>query len=87
MSVLQYTPLMNEHMEIQGTHLGSLETRRPKESKCSFNGLVQDCSNYIVDALELLQACTKPSIWHHQQTGIPLQVWEEKKPNNYNRKH
>ena len=25
------------------------------------DGLVQDCSNSIVDALELLQSCTKPS--------------------------
>ena len=28
------------------------------------NGLVQDCSNSIVNALELLQYCTKPSIYH-----------------------
>ena len=27
------------------------------------NGLVQDCSNSIANALELLQSCTKPSIW------------------------
>ena len=26
------------------------------------DGLVQDCSNSIADALELLQSCTKPSI-------------------------
>ena len=26
-------------------------------------GLVQDCSNSSALALELLQACTKPSIW------------------------
>ena len=26
-----------------------------------FDGLVQDCSNSIADALELLQSCTKPS--------------------------
>ena len=26
-------------------------------------GLVQDCSNSIANALELLQSCTKPSIW------------------------
>ena len=25
-------------------------------------GLVQGCSNYIVNALELLQTCTEPSI-------------------------
>ena len=28
-----------------------------------FDGLVQDCSNSIPNALELLQSCTKPSIW------------------------
>ena len=27
-----------------------------------FDGLVQDCSNSIANALELLQFCTKPSI-------------------------
>ena len=26
------------------------------------NGLVQDCSNSIANAMELLQPCTKPSI-------------------------
>ena len=26
------------------------------------DGLVQDCSNSIADALELLQSCTKPLI-------------------------
>ena len=26
----------------------------------SFDGLVQDCSNSIANALELLQSCTKP---------------------------
>ena len=29
------------------------------------DGLVQDCSNSIANALELLQSCTKPSIWYH----------------------
>ena len=27
------------------------------------DGLVQDYSNFIANALELLQSCTKPSIW------------------------
>ena len=30
---------------------------------CNIDGLVQDCSNSIANALELLQSCTKPSIW------------------------
>ena len=29
------------------------------------DGLVQDCSNSIATALELLQSCTKPSKWWH----------------------
>ena len=29
-------------------------------------GLAQDCSNSIPNTLELLQSCTKPSIWHVQ---------------------
>ena len=28
------------------------------------DGLVQDCSNSIANALELLQSCTKPSMCH-----------------------
>ena len=28
-----------------------------------FDGFMQDCSNSIANALELLQSCTKPSIW------------------------
>ena len=31
------------------------------------DGLVQDCSNSIANALELLQSCTKPSIWVNDQ--------------------
>ena len=27
------------------------------------DGLVQDCSNFIANALELLQSCTEPSMW------------------------
>ena len=29
-----------------------------------FDDLMQDCSNSSVLAMELLQSCTKPSIWH-----------------------
>ena len=28
------------------------------------DGLVQDCSNSIANALELVQSCTKPSIYN-----------------------
>ena len=30
---------------------------------CHIDGLVQECSNSIANALELLQSCTKPSMW------------------------
>ena len=31
-----------------------------------FNGLMQDCAyNSIVNALELLQSCTKPGLYYH----------------------
>ena len=36
-----------------------------------FDGLVQGCSNSIANALELLQSCTKPSIW----SCLPPQEW------------
>ena len=32
-----------------------------QDNKDQINGLVQDCSNSIANALELLQSCTKPS--------------------------
>ena len=33
-----------------------------RKCKYNFDGFVQDCSNSIANALELLQSCTKPSI-------------------------
>ena len=38
------------------------------------DGLVQDCSNPIANALELLQSCTKPSIWSIQQEILEVSV-------------
>ena len=38
--------------------------------KTHINGLVQDCSNSCVLAVELLQSCTKPSIYFPQRNGI-----------------
>ena len=35
--------------------------------QCNIDGLVQDCSNSIANALELLQSCTKPSTWYCMQ--------------------
>ena len=34
----------------------------PVKTSFHFDGLVQDCSNYITNALELLQSYTNPSI-------------------------
>ena len=34
-----------------------------------FDGLAQDYSNSIANALELLQSCTKPSIYHQITPG------------------
>ena len=35
-----------------------------KNAQMYIAGLVQDCSNSIANALELLQPCTRPSISH-----------------------
>ena len=35
------------------------------------DGLVQDCSNFIANALELLQSCTKPSIYGTKNVSSP----------------
>ena len=39
---------------------------------CKFciDGLVQDCSISIANALEILQSCTKPFIWHHRPQWV-----------------
>ena len=34
------------------------------------DGLVQDCTNSIANALELLQSCTKPSTWYVNSTVV-----------------
>ena len=44
---------------------------KDKDNDC-FDSLVQDCSNSIANALELLQSCTKPSICHI--TSIPCML-------------
>ena len=41
------------------------------------DGLVQDCSNSIVNALELLQPCTKPSIY------FTYPQWDSSHPMKY----
>ena len=41
-------------------HISTIEIQ--KFSLKKVDGLVQDCSNSIANALELLQSCTKPSM-------------------------
>ena len=43
----------------------STPTGDPRIDWPHFDGLVQDCSNSIANALELLQYCLKPSIWQN----------------------
>ena len=38
------------------------------------DGLVQDCSNSIANALELLQSYTKPWIWNHRSGALPVEA-------------
>ena len=45
------------------TILNVFESSRPILVQHNVNGLVQDCSNFSANALELLQFCTKPSMY------------------------
>ena len=50
---------MHQMLLRYGTHTSG---RVPCSHYYNIDGLVQDCSNSIANALELLQSCTKPSI-------------------------
>ena len=50
-------------------------------SQKNISGLAQDCSNSIVNALELLQSCTKPTIWYHKQNNGLVQLDDCSAPN------
>ena len=42
------------------------------------NGLVQDCSISIANAMEILQSCTKPSIWFNNKSycySLQNKIW------------
>ena len=39
-----------------------------------FDGLVQDCSNSIANALVLLQFCTKPSVFYFMLSNLETHV-------------
>ena len=41
---------------------------------CDIDGLAQDCRNFIANALELLQSCTKPSIYKYKLVDRHQQV-------------
>ena len=40
----------------------------------NIDGLVQDCSNSIANALELLQSCTKPRYMDYEMCFVPIVV-------------
>ena len=49
------------------------------------DGLVQDCSISIANALEILQSCPKPSIYPHYQSSIENMISPvDNKPENIN---
>ena len=48
---------------IQYDHEKCFERITEKQNFSDINGLMQDCSNYSAFAMELLQTCTKPSMW------------------------
>ena len=52
------------------------QTCQTMNGKEHFDGLVQDCSNSIANALELLQFCTKPSIWYSHSV---FHMWLQEK--------
>ena len=37
--------------------------------------LVQDCSNSIANALELLQSCAKASVLHTKHNVLKISIW------------
>ena len=47
---------------MKSTHISAIEIAVLCALSCYIDGLVQDCSNSIANALELLQSGTKPSI-------------------------
>ena len=47
----------------------------PKKKILHIIGLVQDCSISIAKALEILQSCTKPSIWWHYKDNMGILIW------------
>ena len=45
-----------------------------------FDGLVQDSSNSIPNAMDLLQYCSKPSIWFYISSNITPFYWNRPQP-------
>ena len=81
-----YLKINHMNLLIFTTHIIQMKHNTTKQSahfmKCTlcfvvfcFDGLVQDCSNFIVLAMELLlQSCVKPSIWNCKMSTVP-KVW------------
>ena len=59
-------------MRFCGIYIGAMSLEMRSKSILDINGLVQDCSISIANALEILQSCTKPSIWS-MIIAIPVQ--------------
>ena len=65
--------LLEEILSSKYKHLQSTVAWRVYQDHT--DGLVQDCSNSGALAMELLQSCSKPSIWTRKDHG-PRGFWE-----------
>ena len=54
---------LGTHWNYSQVNATELHQRKMKQTIAWDNGFVQDCSNSIANSLELLQTCTKPSIY------------------------
>ena len=50
-------------MAFYGSHVFFISRKAQTSDEGHVDGLVQDCSNSIANALELLQSCPKPLTW------------------------
>ena len=57
-------------LRVQLLHRGWVSDRNYETLWYHIDGLVQDCSNSSALAMELLQSCTKPSIYYRNSQGL-----------------
>ena len=74
--------VFNTHIHCSSSYLSTdIHNLNELMGKKDFNGLRQDCSNSIANAMELLQSCTKPSYFTplsmKPKLGLsfPLTLW------------